>query len=176
MGNQLGESEGVNGRQEFQAAGIQHQLQLQVAELTGVVRNLAQQVNQIKVEVGRKWVIGDKSGGQDFGASGGRAVVWKGMEVGNKGRGGPARGLTEAETSKIQGDILWGTFIRQVQAAFRLYGCDDDMVRAFKLIEAFHGSAMSFFASLPDGVTGEYGKLCEAMEGRFGDHESGFCG
>ena len=71
MGNQLGEGEGGNGWQEFQAAGIQHQLQLQVAELVGVVRNLAQQINQIKVEVGGKGVIGDKSGGQDLGASGG---------------------------------------------------------------------------------------------------------
>ena len=59
-----------------------------------------------------------------------------------------------------------------MQAVFRLYGCDDDMMRAFKLIEAFRGNAMSFSASLPDGVTREYGKLCEAMEGRFGDHES----
>ena len=102
MGNQLGEREGVNGWQEFQAAGIQHQLQLQVAELAGVVRNLAQQVNQIKVEVGGKGVIGDKSGGQDLGASGGRDLGWKAMEVGNKGRGGPARGLAEAETPKIR--------------------------------------------------------------------------
>ena len=172
MGNQLGESEGVKGWQEFQAAGIQHQLQLQVAELAGVVRNLAQQVNQIKAEVGEKGVIVDKSGGQDLGASGGRDVGWKGMEVGNKGRGSLQGDWLKLRLPKYEGDILWGTYIKQVQAVFRLYGCDDDMVRAFKLIEAFRGNAMSFSASLSDGVTREYGKLCEAMEGRFGDHES----
>ena len=52
MGNQLRGNEEMNGRQEFQAAGIQHQLQLQVEELAGVVRNLAQQVSQIKVGAG----------------------------------------------------------------------------------------------------------------------------
>ena len=117
-------------------------------------------------------MIGDKSGGQDLGASGGRDVGWKGMEVVNKGRGSQQGDWLKPRLPKYEGDILWGTYIRQVQAVFRLYGCDDDMVRAFKLIEAFRGSAMSFFASLPDGVTREYGTLCEAMEGRFGDHES----
>ena len=104
MGNQLGESEGAKGWQEFQAAGIQHQLQLQVAELAGVVRNLAQQVNQIKAEVGGKGVIGDKSGGQDLGASGGRDVGWKVEGDGSReqGKGEPTRGLAEAETPKIR--------------------------------------------------------------------------
>ena len=117
-------------------------------------------------------MIGDKSGGQDLGASGGRDVGWKGMEVGNKGRGSLQGDWLKLRLPKYEGDILWGMYIKQVQAVFRLYGCDDDMVRAFKLIEAFRGNAMSFSASLPDGVTRDYGKLCEAMEGRFGDHES----
>ena len=94
------------------------------------------------------------------------------MEVGNKGRGSLQGDWLKLRLPKYEGDILWGTYIKQVQAVFRLYGCDDDMVRAFKLIEAFRGNAMSFSASLPDGVTREYEKLCEAMKGRFGDHES----
>ena len=170
MGNQLRGNEEMNGRQEFQA-GTQHQLQLQVEELAGVVRNLAQQVSQIKVEAGGKGVIGEKNGRQDLGSSRGRDEGGKEMEVGNKGRGGLQGDWLKLRLPKYEGDILWGTYIRQVQAVFRLYGCDDDMVRAFKLIEAFRGNAISFFASLPDGVSREYGKLCEAMEGRFGDHE-----
>ena len=112
MGNQQGESEGVNGWKEFQAAGIQHQLQLQVAELAGVVRNLAQQVNQIKAVVGGKGVIGDKSGGQDLGASGGRDVGWKGMEVGNYGRGSLQGDWLKLRLPKYERDILWWTYIK----------------------------------------------------------------
>ena len=96
----------------------------------------------------------------------------EGDESREQGKGGLQGDWLKLRLPKYEGDILWGTYIRQVQAVFRLYGCDDDMVRAFKLIEVFRGNAMSFFASLPDGVSREYGKLCEAMEGRFGDHES----
>ena len=74
MVNQLGESEGGKGREEFQAAGFQHQLQLQVAELVGVVRDLAQQVNQTKVEVGGVGVIGEKV----WDVTSGRQIEWRG--------------------------------------------------------------------------------------------------
>ena len=101
MVNQLGEIEGVKGRQEFQAAGIHPQLQLQVAELVGVVRNLAQQVNQIKVEVGGKGVIEEKVWDVTSGPQKGTGM--EGMEIGNKGKG-----LGKAESSKIRGGHFVG--------------------------------------------------------------------
>ena len=55
---------------------------------------------------------------------------------------------------------------------FNLYGCSDEMVCVFKLIEAFRGRAMTYFAKLPDAVTMNYGSICETMRGSFGYNET----
>ena len=89
-------------------------------------------------------MTGERSGRQDLGSSRGRDEGGKEMEVGNKGRGGLQGDWLKLRLPNYEGDILWGTYIRQVQAVFRLYGCDDDMVRALNSLRLFGGTQCHF--------------------------------
>ena len=146
---------------------VQERLLQQMAALEKTVGGIVEQMGKMTMDHGGRGNTVTHTGARmGVGAQGGE------VEGGGRGWENLKGGWLKMKLPKYEGEILWGTYIKQVNAVFNLYGCNDEMVCVFKLIEAFRGRAMTYFATLPDAVASSYGSICEAMGGRFGDNET----
>ena len=65
--------------------------------------------------------------------------------------------------SPFDGTTRWESFLKHAEVMFQLYGCTEDKMKAFKIVESLRGKAMDFFGALPRGVGADFEGLCRAL-------------
>ena len=66
----------------------------------------------------------------------------------------------------------WHSYLVQFNTIMKMNDCDDNEVKACKLVEALRGKALDYFESLPKELRLEFESLCSMFEGRFGRQEA----
>lgn len=79
----------------------------------------------------------------------------------------PATGRHFAKPQEFDGSSQWPVFRAQFEAIASLHGWNDND-RLGELVACLKGPALQLFAHLPDPDKGDYGRLTDALDGRFG--------